>query len=249
MCSSFARLAYPASRGDGVGRARLHRARDAHASGQREAVLHRADVSARASAEGALPAVLPDWRRAAWAVRSSGARCGSHRDADGVFRAHRPEWRRAEYQLDWRQGVPPPICRAIARRSSRREGCARPDSQRRIETNPLRVLDSKVPEEQHIIEKLPRIAEHLCDACREHYAELKRQLALRGVGYQENWRLVRGLDYYMRTTFRGHRDGSWLAGRRLRRRALRRPRRAAWRACRNQGHRLRHRNGSRGPVA
>jgi histidyl-tRNA synthetase len=75
------------------------------------------------------------------------------------------------------------------------------DSQRRIETNPLRVLDSKLPEEQPIIEKLPRIAEHLCDACREHYAELKRQLALRGIAYEENWRLVRGLDYYMRTTF------------------------------------------------
>jgi histidyl-tRNA synthetase len=76
-----------------------------------------------------------------------------------------------------------------------------PDSQRRIETNPLRVLDSKLPEEQPIIEKLPRIAEHLCDACRDHYAELKRQLALRGIPYEENWRLVRGLDYYMRTTF------------------------------------------------
>jgi histidyl-tRNA synthetase len=76
-----------------------------------------------------------------------------------------------------------------------------PDSQRRIETNPLRVLDSKLPEEQAVIEKLPRIAEHLCDACREHYAELKRQLALRGIAYEENWRLVRGLDYYMRTTF------------------------------------------------
>jgi histidyl-tRNA synthetase len=75
------------------------------------------------------------------------------------------------------------------------------DSQRRIETNPLRVLDSKLLEEQPIIEKLPRIADHLCDACREHYAELKRQLALRGVTYSENWRLVRGLDYYMRTTF------------------------------------------------
>jgi histidyl-tRNA synthetase len=75
------------------------------------------------------------------------------------------------------------------------------DSQRRIETNPLRVLDSKLPEEQPVIEKLPRIAEHLCDACREHYAELKRQLALREITYEENWRLVRGLDYYMRTTF------------------------------------------------
>jgi histidyl-tRNA synthetase len=75
------------------------------------------------------------------------------------------------------------------------------DSQRRIETNPLRVLDSKLPEEQPVIETLPRIADHLCDACREHYGELKRQLALRNIAYDENWRLVRGLDYYMRTTF------------------------------------------------
>jgi histidyl-tRNA synthetase len=75
------------------------------------------------------------------------------------------------------------------------------DSQRRIETNPLRVLDSKLPEEQPVIDTLPRIADHLCNACREHYAELKRQLALREIAYEENWRLVRGLDYYMRTTF------------------------------------------------
>lgn len=76
-----------------------------------------------------------------------------------------------------------------------------PDSQRRIETNPLRVLDSKLEHEQAIIAKLPRIGENLCDDCRAHYAEVKRQLDLRGIGYQENWRLVRGLDYYMRTTF------------------------------------------------
>jgi histidyl-tRNA synthetase len=75
------------------------------------------------------------------------------------------------------------------------------DSKRRIETNPLRVLDSKLESEQGIIAKLPRIAEHLCEPCREHYAEVKRQLGLRGIAYQENWRLVRGLDYYMRTTF------------------------------------------------
>jgi histidyl-tRNA synthetase len=75
------------------------------------------------------------------------------------------------------------------------------DSQRRIETNPLRVLDSKTPDEQPIIENLPRIADHLCDACREHFAEVQRQLAMRGVAYELNWRLVRGLDYYMRTTF------------------------------------------------
>jgi len=76
-----------------------------------------------------------------------------------------------------------------------------PDSQRRIETNPLRVLDSKVPEEQPIIERLPRIADHLCDDCRAHFAKLKEELALRDIAYEENWRLVRGLDYYTRTTF------------------------------------------------
>jgi histidyl-tRNA synthetase len=75
------------------------------------------------------------------------------------------------------------------------------DSQRRIDTNPLRVLDSKLEHEQAIIAALPKIADHLCDECKTHYAELKRQLELRGVKYVENWRLVRGLDYYMRTTF------------------------------------------------
>jgi histidyl-tRNA synthetase len=76
-----------------------------------------------------------------------------------------------------------------------------PDSQRRIETNPLRVLDSKVKEEQSIIENLPRIGDHLCDECAENYKAVKRELDMHGVKYGENWRLVRGLDYYMRTTF------------------------------------------------
>ncbi len=76
-----------------------------------------------------------------------------------------------------------------------------PDSQRRIETNPLRVLDSKLESEQGIIATLPRIADHLCEACATHYAAVKHQLEMRGVIYRENWRLVRGLDYYMRTTF------------------------------------------------
>src|SRR5499427_6919432 len=75
------------------------------------------------------------------------------------------------------------------------------DSQRRVETNPLRVLDSKLEHEQAVIETLPRIGEYLCADCAKHYAEMKRLLDLRGVKYRENWRLVRGLDYYMRTTF------------------------------------------------
>src|SRR5256885_9812616 len=70
-----------------------------------------------------------------------------------------------------------------------------------METNPLRVLDSKLEHEQAIIATLPRIADHLCPDCAAHYAAVKRQLEMRGVFFKENWRLVRGLDYYMRTTF------------------------------------------------
>ncbi len=76
-----------------------------------------------------------------------------------------------------------------------------PDSQRRIETNPLRVFDSKLPEEQEIIEGLPHIASQLCDACSQDYEGLKNVLGMRDVSFQENWRLVRGLDYYTQTTF------------------------------------------------
>ena len=75
------------------------------------------------------------------------------------------------------------------------------DSQRRIETNPLRVLDSKLESEQAIIEALPRIGDHLCEACREHFKMLQAMLFMRQIAYEVNWRLVRGLDYYMRTTF------------------------------------------------
>ncbi len=76
-----------------------------------------------------------------------------------------------------------------------------PDSQRRIETNPLRVLDSKLAEEQPIIEKLPKITDYLDEPCREHFEEFQRQLKLRGIPYTIAPRLVRGLDYYTRTTF------------------------------------------------
>src|SRR5260370_22716294 len=64
-----------------------------------------------------------------------------------------------------------------------------PDSQRRIETNPLRVLDSKLESEQGIIATLPRIADHLCEACATQYSAVKHQLEMRGVIYRENWRL------------------------------------------------------------
>ena len=76
-----------------------------------------------------------------------------------------------------------------------------PDSQRRIESNPLRVLDSKLESEQAVIENLPRIADHLCPDCRKHFEMLQAMLFMRQIAYEVNWRLVRGLDYYMRTTF------------------------------------------------
>lgn len=75
------------------------------------------------------------------------------------------------------------------------------DCQRRATTNPLRVLDCKVPQDQPIINALPRIADHLCEPCREHFAAVRAGLDAAGIAYQVSHRLVRGLDYYVRTTF------------------------------------------------
>ena len=75
------------------------------------------------------------------------------------------------------------------------------DCQRRAVTNPLRVLDCKVPEDQPIIETLPRIADCLDEDSRAHFAAVRAALDCAGVPYHLNPRLVRGLDYYTRTTF------------------------------------------------
>jgi histidyl-tRNA synthetase len=75
------------------------------------------------------------------------------------------------------------------------------DCQRRAETNPLRVLDCKVPEDQPIIEALPKISQFLEEGCRTHFAEVKAILDRMEIPYQVNERMVRGLDYYTRTTF------------------------------------------------
>ncbi|MGC8549587.1 MAG: histidine--tRNA ligase [Acidobacteriaceae bacterium] len=75
------------------------------------------------------------------------------------------------------------------------------DCQRRAETNPLRVLDCKVPEDQPIIETLPKIAEYLDDDSKAHFASVCAALDACQVPYEVNPRLVRGLDYYTRTTF------------------------------------------------
>jgi histidyl-tRNA synthetase len=75
------------------------------------------------------------------------------------------------------------------------------DCQRRVETNPLRVLDCKVPEDQDIINALPSIQDHLCDPCRTHFNTVKSNLDALPIEYEVRPRMVRGLDYYMRTTF------------------------------------------------
>ena len=75
------------------------------------------------------------------------------------------------------------------------------DCQRRAVTNPLRVFDCKVPEDQPIIEKLPRISEYLDEPCRQHFEQVKEILSSAGVPFTLNDRLVRGLDYYTRTAF------------------------------------------------
>jgi histidyl-tRNA synthetase len=75
------------------------------------------------------------------------------------------------------------------------------DCQRRAVTNPLRVFDCKVPEDQPIIATLPRISQFLDEACRKHFEAVQAILTKLGVPFTLNDRLVRGLDYYTRTAF------------------------------------------------
>jgi histidyl-tRNA synthetase len=75
------------------------------------------------------------------------------------------------------------------------------DCQRRSETNPLRVLDCKVPADQPIIDKLPSIADSLDEGCKTHFNQLQEYLRDRKIEFTLVPRMVRGLDYYTRTTF------------------------------------------------
>ena len=75
------------------------------------------------------------------------------------------------------------------------------DCQRRADTNPLRVLDCKVEVDQPVIDSLPHFIDHLCAECRQHFECVTGELEQRGVAYTVSPRLVRGLDYYTRTTF------------------------------------------------
>jgi len=84
------------------------------------------------------------------------------------------------------------------------EGCKAQlddDSQRRLGSNPMRILDSKSPETLALLENAPNLADFLDEESRQHFDTLKRYLDAAGVEYEVNTRLVRGLDYYSRTVF------------------------------------------------
>lgn len=81
------------------------------------------------------------------------------------------------------------------------------DCQSRYATNPLRTLDCKNESCQAVLQDAPKPAEHLCEACDAHYADVKRGLDQLGIAYEEDPKLVRGLDYYTRTVFEFLSDG------------------------------------------
>ncbi|MEV6862316.1 histidine--tRNA ligase [Streptosporangium subroseum] len=80
-------------------------------------------------------------------------------------------------------------------------------TRRRIEINPLRVLDDKRPEVQARLADAPLVTDHLCEACKAYHEEVRSLLSASGVTYADDPRLVRGLDYYTRTTFEFVHDG------------------------------------------
>jgi len=99
-----------------------------------------------------------------------------------------------------------PVCRPAYVNKLREELRAHADElceecRRRTETNPLRVLDCKVPSCQPVINRLPAITDYLCEECKEHFSLFRKYLDIQGIPGEITPRLVRGLDYYVRTTF------------------------------------------------
>jgi histidyl-tRNA synthetase len=82
-----------------------------------------------------------------------------------------------------------------------------PDTTQRVELNPLRVLDDKRPQVQALLAAAPLITDHLCSECAAHYDAVRAHLGDLGVAWTEAPKLVRGLDYYRRTTFELVHDG------------------------------------------
>ena len=196
-------LAHPAPGEHRLRHARLHRAPPGSASRHAEALLHRPHVPPRASAKRPLPPVLSDRR-------------GSHRlriaprvdaeviemvveifDALGITGSKLLINSVGDHKC--RPGFIEKLRDALE--ASRATPCAPIASAAPI-TNPLRVLDCKVPEDQPIIDALPSILDSLCAKSADRTSPPSRQsLDDRGIPFEVRPRLVRGLDYYMRTTF------------------------------------------------
>lgn len=81
------------------------------------------------------------------------------------------------------------------------------DTLRRAEINPLRVLDDKRPEVQKQLVGAPSLRDYLCDGCKAYHEQVRELLTAEGVAYEDDEKLVRGLDYYTRTTFEFVHDG------------------------------------------
>ncbi|MEU6117632.1 histidine--tRNA ligase [Streptomyces sp. NPDC047117] len=81
------------------------------------------------------------------------------------------------------------------------------DTRRRIEINPLRVLDDKRPDVQKQLTGAPLLRDHLCENCKAYHEQVRELLTAAGVAYEDDPKLVRGLDYYTRTTFEFVHDG------------------------------------------
>lgn len=75
------------------------------------------------------------------------------------------------------------------------------DSIKRLETNPMRILDSKVPSTIEIVKNAPKSLDYLCEDCENHFAGVKNRLSLLNIDYKVEQKLVRGLDYYTNTVF------------------------------------------------
>ena len=186
-------------------RPRLYRAWARQAGHATEAVLHRSAIPPRAPAERTLSPVLPNWSRdhraAQRGQRVAGARCRSAGDAG--YAAGRSWPARLEFAAEFR--------RLRGRSRALQQGSARGVAARRAAD--VRRLPAprgnqsaararlQTPEDQPIIEKLPKISEYLDEPCREHFAAVRAMLDAVGVLYSIDERMVRGLDYYTRTTF------------------------------------------------
>jgi histidyl-tRNA synthetase len=95
----------------------------------------------------------------------------------------------------------PAYSAALREAAGKRRSELCPDCQRKADSNPLRIFDCKVESCQTVAASFPLIPDFLCDECREHFAKFLASLDLYGLAYRVEPRLVRGLDYYTKTTF------------------------------------------------